>query len=75
MEDGEWPQHATLGGHDAVLGRQGMQHAVHRVQRRNYDELMAKAAKSVPRMGKRMHPALVSLGGARAGARRRGRHL
>ncbi|XP_034250196.1 uncharacterized protein LOC117650719 [Thrips palmi] len=64
VEDGDWPPHAALGGHDAVLGRQHtVQHSVpHRVQRRNYDELMAKAAKSVPRMGKRMHPALDEIG-------------
>lgn len=55
MEEGEWPAHGSPGGNDAVLGRQHE----HRIQRRNYDELMAKAAKTVPRMGKRMHPALV----------------
>ncbi|KAK3909204.1 Apolipoprotein A-V [Frankliniella fusca] len=59
VEDGEWPAHGALGGNDAVLGRQ---RAPHRIQRRNFDERMAKAAKTVPRMGKRMHPALDEVG-------------
>ncbi|KAE8747506.1 Ecdysis triggering hormone [Frankliniella occidentalis] len=61
VEEAEWPAHGALGGNDAVLGRQHATHP-HRIQRRNFDELMAKAAKTVPRMGKRMHPALDEVG-------------
>ncbi|KAJ1519427.1 hypothetical protein ONE63_004719 [Megalurothrips usitatus] len=56
VEEHGWPSHGGLGGNDAVLA------GGHRVQRRNYDELMAKAAKTVPRMGKRVQAALDEVG-------------